>query len=348
MRQRLREANLGKKHTEDSKNKMSEAVKKSWDARREKGLGSPTQETRDKIGAGNRGKVTSEEAKRKISEGNRGKIVSEETRQRMSEAQKGKPLTEEAKQKLREINLNRDPSYYQRGWETRRKNGNDTYVNMQTYSEEYRSRRSEEKKALYASEQGEEVKKKISKTLTGREIPEEVLQRHREEGVAYKIWEARRKNGTDKMTAEQVEKMTQATIARLKAGTQYKRYEVAGTGLSVRSTWELSVCQMLDLLGVPYEYEKYAFQLSNGKYYVPDFYIPELDEFWEIKGHLGRVKVEMFRQEYPEITVRILGENWFSKQWVPLVKWNSRKRLNNPPAQVGWSEVVASVVEGTT
>jgi hypothetical protein len=73
---------LGKTHTEESKNKMSEALK---------------------------GKTPSEETRQKMSEAHKGKILSEETRQKMSESKKGnkninfgKKLSDEIKQKIRD------------------------------------------------------------------------------------------------------------------------------------------------------------------------------------------------------------------------------------------------------
>ncbi len=61
-----------------------------------------SEETKKKIGEGNKGKRRSEETRRKIGDANRGKKRSEETRRKMSEVNKGKPKSEEHKRKLRE------------------------------------------------------------------------------------------------------------------------------------------------------------------------------------------------------------------------------------------------------
>ena len=70
---------FGKKHTEETKRKMSEAL-----------LGKPlSEETKKKLSEAHNGKKLSEETKKKIGEANIGKTLSEETKQKISEAQLG-------------------------------------------------------------------------------------------------------------------------------------------------------------------------------------------------------------------------------------------------------------------
>lgn len=122
----------GKKHSEKSKQKMSETLKGKYkgennsmygrnpfankteeemieikrkisEANKDKFV---SEETRKKMSEANKGKnigkTLSEETKQKISEANKGKFVSEETKQKMSKANKGKTLSEEHKQKIKE------------------------------------------------------------------------------------------------------------------------------------------------------------------------------------------------------------------------------------------------------
>lgn len=79
-RQKLREANLGKKASEETKAKMRAAAAE---------------------------KILSEELRAKYRNANLGKKHSEESRARMSAAQKGKSLSESQKQKLRVASLGR-------------------------------------------------------------------------------------------------------------------------------------------------------------------------------------------------------------------------------------------------
>ena len=81
---------LGKHHSEESRNKISEANKgKCLSA-----------ETRKKLSEANKGKHLSAETRKKLSETNKGKHFSEESCKKMSEAKKGKHLSEEHKRKI--------------------------------------------------------------------------------------------------------------------------------------------------------------------------------------------------------------------------------------------------------
>ena len=106
----IKEANTGKKHTEESKRKMSE-VKKGVKR------GPLSEETKRKMSEAKKGKTFSEEHKRKISETrkgqiswNKGKKHTEESKRKMSEAKKGVkrgPHTEESKRKMSEALKNK-------------------------------------------------------------------------------------------------------------------------------------------------------------------------------------------------------------------------------------------------
>jgi len=72
-------------------------------------------------------------------------------------------------------------------------------------------------------------------------------------------------------------------------------------GFVFKSSWELGFVKYLDGLGVPWEYEKYRFLYTDtsGKerFYWPDFYLPDIDMFVEIKGfytEADRHKVSCF------------------------------------------------------
>lgn len=107
---------LGKNHTKEAKRKNSEAHKGENNVRFGVKL---SEETKNKIGLGNKGKIRtpemikhnsethkgkkhSEETKRKMSEAHKGKIVSDETRQKLSKANKGKIRTDEMKKNISE------------------------------------------------------------------------------------------------------------------------------------------------------------------------------------------------------------------------------------------------------
>ncbi len=68
------------------------------------GNGKLSEETKQKIGEGNKGKVVSEESKQKMRKAHIGKTLSEGHKLKISEVQYGKKHTEETKQKIREGN----------------------------------------------------------------------------------------------------------------------------------------------------------------------------------------------------------------------------------------------------
>jgi len=99
VKEKLKELNLGKKHSEESKKKMSEVSKLKF-----------TKEVQEKLLKSWRGKNHSEESKKKISEKNKGRTLSAESKNKISKTHKGKPKSEEHKQKLRELNLGKKHS----------------------------------------------------------------------------------------------------------------------------------------------------------------------------------------------------------------------------------------------
>lgn len=68
----------------------------------------------------------------------------------------------------------------------------------------------------------------------------------------------------------------------------------------VRSSWEAGFARLLKHLKIVYEYEKHTFELSNGKTYTPDFYLPSKNKFYEIKGYAFTDKHKKFTEEYRE------------------------------------------------
>ncbi len=63
-----------------------------------------------------------------------------------------------------------------------------------------------------------------------------------------------------------------------------KPIETIYKGFRFRSRIEARWATFYDSLGIEWEYEKEGYDLGNGILYLPDFYIPHLDCFIEIKG----------------------------------------------------------------
>lgn len=79
-------------------------------------------------------------------------------------------------------------------------------------------------------------------------------------------------------------------------------------GLFVRSTWEANIARFFNHMEIRFEYEPQSFELSNGKTYRPDFYLPEYNKFIEVKGFPGGMdRYRRFRKEYPEYIIEMIG-----------------------------------------
>ena len=62
-----------------------------------------------------------------------------------------------------------------------------------------------------------------------------------------------------------------------------KPIETIYNGYRFRSRLEARWAVFFDAAGIEYQYEIEGYKLSNGKWYLPDFYLPKFDAFVEIK-----------------------------------------------------------------
>lgn len=94
--------------------------------------------------------------------------------------------------------------------------------------------------------------------------------------------------------------------------------------ISFRSPWELKYAKYLDSNNILWLYEIETFELSDEMSYTPDFFLPQLEKFIEIKGWMNeksKIKISKFKDEYPwELDVlqkkdlRSLGINLYQKE----------------------------------
>ncbi len=63
-----------------------------------------------------------------------------------------------------------------------------------------------------------------------------------------------------------------------------KPIETVYKGYRFRSRLEARWAVFFDACGVKWEYEPEGFELEDGTWYLPDFYLPEIDTFFECKG----------------------------------------------------------------
>lgn len=87
--------------------------------------------------------------------------------------------------------------------------------------------------------------------------------------------------------------------------------------LSVRSSWEANFARILNFEKLFYTYEKYKFAVimpdGTKTTYTPDFCVN--NTFFEIKGRWyrqNRIKVNMFREQYPQYLTCIIDKNIYN------------------------------------
>lgn len=90
--------------------------------------------------------------------------------------------------------------------------------------------------------------------------------------------------------------------------------------LWMRSSYEIVMAEYLDFSGITWEYEARAFPVNyilDGKQkqgtYSPDFYLPEIDRYIEVKGwwrKIAKAKFAAFREQYPYIEIEV----WMEKE----------------------------------
>lgn len=63
-----------------------------------------------------------------------------------------------------------------------------------------------------------------------------------------------------------------------------KAIETFYNGYKFRSRLEARWAVFFDHIGIKYLYEPEGYKMSDGTMYLPDFYLPESDSFFEVKG----------------------------------------------------------------
>lgn len=153
----IADSNLGLKHSEETKRKMSEA-------QRGQKRGPISEEHKRKLNDAWRGQKHSEETKLKISKAHRGRKHSEESRRNMSAAHLGEkkaPRSEEHQWKLNEARRGKKHSEESKRKMSEAHKGN-------PLSSEHRKRMSEAQKGRVVSE---ETRRKIAEALRGKKKP---------------------------------------------------------------------------------------------------------------------------------------------------------------------------------
>jgi hypothetical protein len=94
----------------------------------------------------------------------------------------------------------------------------------------------------------------------------------------------------------------------------YIATNLEGADYSVRGTWELKVAEWLTNQGRLWERKRYLLYVDSfqvKRTYVPDFYLPETQEYWEIKGYFSEKDKNKLRlvEEQNNLKIRVLQFN---------------------------------------
>lgn len=137
-----------------------------------------------------------------------------------------------------------------------------------------------------------------------------------------------------KHTQEAKNKMAAGQARRIRNGASGNLFSNSKGGfrkdinLYVRSNWEANFARILNLLNKTWLYETETFKLSNNMTYTPDFIVDGI--YYEIKGiwtNSGRLKVDTFRKEFPELILHIVdGEeyNEFRSYYKHKITWEGK------------------------
>lgn len=78
--------------------------------------------------------------------------------------------------------------------------------------------------------------------------------------------------------------------------------------IKFRSSLETNWAYILDKLNIEWKYEPKRFRLKNGEVYIPDFYLPELKTWIEVKGRIeehNKIFSKLFVEENKEPLILI-------------------------------------------
>lgn len=238
-----------RKHTDESKRKMSDARKgfrhteESKEKLRLAHQGKKhTEETKQKIGEAAKGRPVSEETRKKRSLIHKGKVISEESRRKMSEAKKGRPLSEEHKQHIREATIKGDTPE----WRAKISAG----VKKAYEREDFRENNLRQ---INSPEVRAKQKKSVSKPHA----------KEHNESIAQTLRESKREYWASKTPEERQEHMRKAIQASME---------------TLISSLEIQIKSYLDEARIVYEQQR-----PIGPYWA-DFFLPEINVVLECYG----------------------------------------------------------------
>lgn len=121
-------------------------------------------------------------------------------------------------------------------------------------------------------------------------------------GKKYNLTDEQRKKRSER-SREQIKKMMKGTNMYSRTNSSIRK----DLGLYLRSNWEANYIRILNLEKIKWNYEPKTFECKDEKKgivsYIPDIYLPDTDEWLEVKGWLdsrSKMKLKLFKKHFPE------------------------------------------------
>ncbi len=223
-----------------------------------------------------------------ISKAKKGCKLSEQHRKNISKSNIGHVVSEETRRKISLSNKGLKLSEEARRKLSEAKKGHEAWNKGKTLSEEQKRKMSESHRGEIWSKQRRE---NLSKTIKGRGLSVE--------------WRK-------KISIANKGQIPSSKTCHGNGGYYESPYQGK---IYLRSSYELAYAQYLNLIGEVWFYEIQTFDLGNTTY-TPDFYLPRLEKFIEIKGYMSpetQSKISKFREEYPHEHLEVLFKDDLNK-----------------------------------
>jgi len=98
-------------------------------------------------------------------------------------------------------------------------------------------------------------------------------------------------------------------VYEVRDSMQPEQYYSRVLNMNFRSKYEGDVATTFAHRKLPFRYEPYLFQITDTKYYTPDFFMPTTGCCEEVKGKWGigqQSKLELFREKFPLIPLLVV------------------------------------------
>ena len=164
----------------------------------------------------------------------------------------------------------------------------------------------EHPRGMLGKRHNKEAKEKMSIASRTRAANMTYEEKHE---IAMKAVKTKRENGTLNNT-------TSNAYSRTKSG---KREDL--NNQFFRSSWEANIARILNFLGIEWKYECNRFIFSENdtdvNSYQPDFYLPKLDKWLEVKGwwdEKSKIRLKLFAEQYSEENNKlvIIDQNFYN------------------------------------